>query len=222
MRLADIDGSGTIDIVYLASDGVRLYFNQAGNGWSAGRRSFRSRAVDDLSSVQAVDLLGNGTACLVWSSRCPATRARHALRRPDGRSEAVPADLQPQQPRRRDARPLRAVDDVLPEGPGGRPPVGDAPPLPRARRRARRNVRLDRPQPLRDVLPLSPRATTTATSASSAGSAWSSNTTRRSSARSNRPAPSPHRRTSTPRLTCRPSRTKTWFHTGAYPHGGRV
>jgi hypothetical protein len=34
IRLADIDGSGTTDIVYLHREGVRLYFNQSGNGWS--------------------------------------------------------------------------------------------------------------------------------------------------------------------------------------------
>ena len=34
IRLADIDGSGTNDIVYVSRDGVRLYFNQSGNRWS--------------------------------------------------------------------------------------------------------------------------------------------------------------------------------------------
>jgi hypothetical protein len=35
LRLADIDGSGTTDIIYLARDGVQVYFNQSGNSWSA-------------------------------------------------------------------------------------------------------------------------------------------------------------------------------------------
>ncbi|HEY2251463.1 MAG TPA: SpvB/TcaC N-terminal domain-containing protein, partial [Planctomycetaceae bacterium] len=34
IRLADIDGSGVTDIIYLAHDGVRLYFNQSGNSWT--------------------------------------------------------------------------------------------------------------------------------------------------------------------------------------------
>ena len=34
IRLADIDGSGVTDIIYLAEDGVRIYFNQAGNAWT--------------------------------------------------------------------------------------------------------------------------------------------------------------------------------------------
>ena len=68
VRLADIDGSGLADIVYLHADGVDLYFNQSGNRWSPARRLAAFPAVDDLAAIQVVDLLGNGTACLVWSS----------------------------------------------------------------------------------------------------------------------------------------------------------
>lgn len=68
VRLADIDGSGTNDIIYLGRDGVDLYFNQSGNGWSEPRRLSNFPAVDNLSSIMTADLLGNGTACLVWSS----------------------------------------------------------------------------------------------------------------------------------------------------------
>ena len=68
IRLADIDGSGTTDIIYLHRDGVRLYFNQSGNGWSQPQRLNVFPRVDDLVSIVPTDLLGNGTACLVWSS----------------------------------------------------------------------------------------------------------------------------------------------------------
>jgi len=34
IRLADIDGSGTTDIIYLHCDGPRLCFNPSGNGMS--------------------------------------------------------------------------------------------------------------------------------------------------------------------------------------------
>ena len=44
LRLADIDGSGPTDIVYLAASGVRLYFNEAGNGWSEPRSRARRAA----------------------------------------------------------------------------------------------------------------------------------------------------------------------------------
>lgn len=72
IRLADIDGSGTNDILYLGRDGVRIYFNQSGNGWSQARQLPVFPPVDRLSSVTITDLLGNGTACLVWSSPLPA------------------------------------------------------------------------------------------------------------------------------------------------------
>jgi RHS repeat-associated protein len=71
LRLADIDGSGTNDIIYLGRDGVRIYFNQAGNAWSEPRRLSCFPRIDDVSSVTTADLLGNGTACLIWSSRLP-------------------------------------------------------------------------------------------------------------------------------------------------------
>lgn len=68
IRLADIDGTGTTDLIYLHRDGVRLYFNQSGNGWSEPQQLKVFPRVDDLVSIVTTDLLGNGTACLVWSS----------------------------------------------------------------------------------------------------------------------------------------------------------
>jgi RHS repeat-associated protein len=68
IRLADIDGSGTADIVYFAHGEVRLYFNQSGNAWGARRLLSSFPQVESVSSASALDLLGNGTACLVWSS----------------------------------------------------------------------------------------------------------------------------------------------------------
>jgi RHS repeat-associated protein len=77
VRLADIDGSGVTDIIYLGGDGARLYFNESGNGWTAGRRLQTMPRVDDVAAVHVVDLFANGTACLVWSSPLPdQTRAR--------------------------------------------------------------------------------------------------------------------------------------------------
>lgn len=79
IHLADTDGSGTTDILYLARDGVRIYLNQAGNGWSDARVVKPFPALDDLTAVSVTDLLGRGTACLVWSSNLPGDSAR-ALR----------------------------------------------------------------------------------------------------------------------------------------------
>lgn len=68
IRLADIDGTGTTDIIYLHRDGVRLYFNQSGNSWSKPQQLKVFPRIDEVVSIVPVDLLGNGTACLVWSS----------------------------------------------------------------------------------------------------------------------------------------------------------
>ncbi|NDU72381.1 toxin [Actinomadura sp. DSM 109109] len=76
IRLADIDGSGTADIVYLGGDGVRLYFNQCGNRWSEPQLLDAFPRVENLAAVTLADLLGNGTACLVWSSRLPGDARR--------------------------------------------------------------------------------------------------------------------------------------------------
>lgn len=76
IQLADIDGSGLTDIIYLGRDGVSLYFNQAGNSWSKPRRLDQFPEIDNLSSVAVMDLLGNGTACLVWSSPLPGDAPR--------------------------------------------------------------------------------------------------------------------------------------------------
>jgi RHS repeat-associated protein len=72
IRLADIDGSGVTDILYLGCDGAWLYFNQSGNRFAAPYRLGRCVPTDDAASVATVDLLGNGTVCLVWSSPLPA------------------------------------------------------------------------------------------------------------------------------------------------------
>jgi RHS repeat-associated protein len=76
IRLADTDGSGATDILYLRHDRVDLYFNQSGNGWSNPVALAQVPRIDDVSAVAALDLLGNGTACLVWSSPLPAERRR--------------------------------------------------------------------------------------------------------------------------------------------------
>ncbi len=68
IRLADVDGSGTTDILYLHGDGVRVYYNQSGNSWSRPHPLPIFPRVDNLAAIEVVDLLGTGTACLVWSS----------------------------------------------------------------------------------------------------------------------------------------------------------
>ncbi|MDQ1637294.1 MAG: hypothetical protein QOF62_633 [Pyrinomonadaceae bacterium] len=69
IRLADIDGSGTSDIVYLGKNKFSCWMNLSGNAFS--NSPFEIDAFPEIhtqSSVTVTDLLGNGVACIVWSS----------------------------------------------------------------------------------------------------------------------------------------------------------
>ncbi|MEX8518449.1 MAG: SpvB/TcaC N-terminal domain-containing protein [Leptothrix sp. (in: b-proteobacteria)] len=76
IRLTDIDGSGPVDLIYLGRDGSRLYFNRSGNSLTKPYVVDLPVATENLGAVQAADLLGNGTACLVWNSHLPADTLR--------------------------------------------------------------------------------------------------------------------------------------------------
>lgn len=77
VRLADVDGSGTADLVYLHREQALIYFNQSGNGFSPVHGLGQGfPALDSLVHVMPADLLGRGTACLVWSSPLPADAGR--------------------------------------------------------------------------------------------------------------------------------------------------
>lgn len=69
VRLVDTDGSGTTDLVYLGASGWSVHVNCTGTRYAAGRRLEAVPHFDSLAKVMACDLLGNGMACLVWSSR---------------------------------------------------------------------------------------------------------------------------------------------------------
>jgi RHS repeat-associated protein len=76
VRVADTDGSGTADILYLGHSGIAVFLNETGNAWSPARRIDRFPAVDDLAAVDMTDFLGRGTACLTWSSPLPGDQGR--------------------------------------------------------------------------------------------------------------------------------------------------
>lgn len=76
IRMADTDGSGTSDILYLGKSGVEVFLNEMGNGWSSGRTVEPFPAVDNLGNVDVMDLLGRGTACLLWSSPLPSEQGQ--------------------------------------------------------------------------------------------------------------------------------------------------
>ncbi|KAF7927733.1 uncharacterized protein EAE98_006115 [Botrytis deweyae] len=68
IHLIDVDGSGTADLLYiLPNGGANLYYNLCGNSWSDAEYIAAFPLVDNLASVQVVDLLGSGTSCLCWT-----------------------------------------------------------------------------------------------------------------------------------------------------------
>jgi RHS repeat-associated protein len=76
LRLADIDGSGTADLIYLGSNATTIWFNQSGNAWTSGRQLPQLPAVDDVAQASVFDLLGTGTAAIVWTSPLPDDAAQ--------------------------------------------------------------------------------------------------------------------------------------------------
>lgn len=71
LRLVDLDGSGPADLVYFGGDRVQLYTNQSGNAWALAADFPAPCPADALNDAELVDLLGNGTVCLVWTSDAP-------------------------------------------------------------------------------------------------------------------------------------------------------
>ncbi|MFV2059530.1 MAG: SpvB/TcaC N-terminal domain-containing protein [Gammaproteobacteria bacterium] len=76
IKLGDIDGSGTSDILYLGNNTPQYYLNQAGNSWSNANAINTFLPVDSLSSVTLVDIEAKGTMCLVWSTQLPGQQQK--------------------------------------------------------------------------------------------------------------------------------------------------
>ncbi len=68
IRLVDLDGSGTSDLVYLGRGELTYWINASGNRFVEGGTITGLPFIDNISSAQIIDFLGNGTPCLVWSS----------------------------------------------------------------------------------------------------------------------------------------------------------
>lgn len=66
--LADIDGSGTTDLLYLHHDRIDLYVNQSGNSFSDAVPIPLPGGWRPTGHVEFADVRGNGTAALVYST----------------------------------------------------------------------------------------------------------------------------------------------------------
>lgn len=69
LRLADINGSGTTDIIYLAKNKFSCWINLNGNAFNTTPFEIgTSLKIHDQAKITVTDLLGNGVTCIVWSS----------------------------------------------------------------------------------------------------------------------------------------------------------
>ena len=72
VRLADLDGTGCCDLVYIGRRELVTWSNRAGNGFAPGQVVTPFPVVRSTDDVQVLDLLGKGTACLVWTTAAPS------------------------------------------------------------------------------------------------------------------------------------------------------
>ena len=69
LRLADIDGSGTTDVIYLGKNEFQVWLNLNGNEWTTKPQVINPfPAIHSLADVAVLDFLGSGTACIVYST----------------------------------------------------------------------------------------------------------------------------------------------------------
>jgi RHS repeat-associated protein len=71
LHLADISGTGATDILYLGRNKFKAWLNLAGNALSDAQEMDPFPTLELPNQLSVVDLLGNGTACIVWSSPLP-------------------------------------------------------------------------------------------------------------------------------------------------------
>jgi RHS repeat-associated protein len=72
VHLADLSGTGAADVLYLGRRVCLAYSNLSGNAWSEGHEITPPFPASSEVHFSTTDLLGNGTACLVWSSSLPS------------------------------------------------------------------------------------------------------------------------------------------------------
>lgn len=75
LYFADVDGTGTIDLVYVYEDHVALFINQNGNSFSDPINITLPEHYSDIDQISFMDLLGNGTTSLIFTKI--AEKPRH-------------------------------------------------------------------------------------------------------------------------------------------------
>ena len=65
--LADLNGTGSADLVYVDTQRVYFWFNRSGNSWSERQTILGTPRTTDASALQFADIFGTGTTALLWS-----------------------------------------------------------------------------------------------------------------------------------------------------------
>lgn len=68
VKLYDLTGSGTSDIIYIGNGEIRFWYNASGNKFIEGGIINGIPYIDNIQSVAILDLLGNNSPCLVWTN----------------------------------------------------------------------------------------------------------------------------------------------------------
>ncbi|HYF29882.1 MAG TPA: SpvB/TcaC N-terminal domain-containing protein [Chitinophagaceae bacterium] len=77
VRLIDLIGTGTSDLLYIGKGEITYWINLGGNKFLPGKTITGLPYVDQYSNLQVMDFLGDGLPCLVWSA--PLDRSGHPL-----------------------------------------------------------------------------------------------------------------------------------------------
>ncbi len=75
LHLADINGSGTPDLLYVHPTKIELFINQSGNQFSDGISITLPETFSSIDQISFADIKGNGTACLLFTKM--ADQPRH-------------------------------------------------------------------------------------------------------------------------------------------------
>lgn len=67
LLFADLDGSGTTDLIYVGQGEITIWTNAGGNALLPGRTIRGLPHIDRDATLRIFDFLGDGTSCLVWS-----------------------------------------------------------------------------------------------------------------------------------------------------------
>lgn len=69
IQLADIDGSGASDIIYLGQNKFSIYLNRQGNRLADPVEINPFPEINNAINIEMADLLGTGLSCIVWNSK---------------------------------------------------------------------------------------------------------------------------------------------------------